>query len=131
MSGVQSRVCRSDVAGLEHEEIPWNDGVGRDHDAVAVPHHPCPWRRHRAQRHHRTLRPVFLKKPDDRVDDDDRADRARVEQLTQRRGEHARADEQPDNGAHELASEESEGALGFFTADLVRTKLTQSPLRLG
>ena len=131
MSGVQSRVCRSDVAGLEHEEIPWNDGVGRDHDAVAVPHDPRARRRHRSQRHHRALRPVFLKKPDDRVDDDDRADRARVEQLTQRRGEHARADEEPDDGARELASEEGQGARGLFTADLVRTKLNQSPLCLG
>jgi hypothetical protein len=81
VSGVQSRVCGSDVAGLEHEEITWNDPARRHHDAVAVSHHPRTWRCHRAERRYRTLSSVFLKKPDDRVDNHNRADRDRIEQF--------------------------------------------------
>jgi hypothetical protein len=82
---VQSRVCGGHVAGLEHEKVTWHDRVGRNHDAVAVPHDPCAWRGHRSQRHHRTLRPVFLKEPDDGIDDHNRADRDGIEPFPKSR----------------------------------------------
>jgi hypothetical protein len=89
VSGLQSRVCSGDIAGLEQEEVAWNDRVGWHHDAVTVPHDACAWRGHRAQRQDGSLRAVFLKKPDGRIDDHNRANRESVEAFAERCGQDA------------------------------------------
>ena len=131
MSGAQSRICSGDVASLQHEDITRHDPVGRHHDAVAVPHDPGAWSSHRAQRHHRTLRPVFLKEPDDRIEDHDRADRDGIEPFPKGRGQHSRHEEEPDHGARKLTNQQRESTGRLLATNFVRTEFRQSALRFG
>jgi len=129
VSGAQSRVRGGDVASFEHEDITRHDPVGRHDDAVAVPHHPGAWRGHRAQRHHRTLGPVFLEEPDGGIEDHDRADRDRIEPFPNGRGQHSRHEEEPDHGARKLTDQQRESIGGPLATYFVRTGFRQSALR--
>lgn len=74
---------------------------------------------------------MFLKEPDDGVDDHNRANRESIEQFADARGQHTCAEEQPDSRARELACQKGQPSGCLLTTNPVRTKLSETSLGFG
>ena len=115
----QSGVRGDDVAGLEQQDVTRHDLGGRYDDRMTVAKHARLRGGHRTQGEHGAFGAVLLVVPDERVDPDDRADRDRVHELSERTGDDTRAKQQPDHRTGELTGEDPPPGDLWTVLDLV------------
>jgi hypothetical protein len=123
----QARVGGYEVAGVEDDEIPHDDGFRRHALRSAVAHHGGARHRHRLQGAQRALRSRLLCESKERVDQHDGGDHHRIDTLADRRRQYGGDDEQKYQRRRELRRQPRQPARRGLLRQAVRP-LPRQPL---
>jgi hypothetical protein len=122
----QPRIRRDQITGVQEEHVTRDHLRRSNHRCLTVAHDLCPRRCQSCQRSSGTLRTIFLKEPDNGIEEHDSDDRDAVNEFTEDSRDKGGADQHPNHEALELARHDGPRRDGASLPQLIGTNLGQA-----